>query len=223
MHMKDHLEKQHGFRDIDVLTEKSGNEPTLANILASLRALAQKTHKGVDHAVIQYSGHGTSVRDSSGDEDDRKDEAWYTLDKKLVLDDDVRSILDTFSPWCEVLIIVDACHSGTGLDLPIKYVNSADVVEIENNTAPLCNALMISGCRDTETSADVTTTTSAGRKEFGGAMTKSLFACSPTSANVFELIHNMHAYMRKNGFAQRPQLSSSRPLDGTEHLTRWLR
>lgn len=216
--LNEHLTTRYGFEDITVLTEQSSILPTKENILRSLRQLADKTHSGVDHAFIHYSGHGTSVPDDNGEEDDGMDEAWFTLDQKILRDDDIRSILNTFSPWCDVVIVVDACHSGTGVDLPLKYVGNAGFVEIENNTAPLCNAIMLSGCRDTQTSADAFVD-----GKFGGAMTDAFLKCHVRSRNIFDLMHNMHDYMRARGHTQRPQLSSSRPLKPDDHLSQWLR
>lgn len=218
--IKTYLQVQCGFEDVTVMTEKSAIQPTKANIIAQLNRVAQRTHLGVDHVVIHYSGHGTSVRDTDRDEADRKDEAWFAMDQQLLLDDEIRTILNKFSPWCEVLVLVDACHSGSGIDLPLKYVGSADFVDLESSTAPLCDAIMISGCTDTQTSDDAFLSELDG---FGGAMTDSFLACLPKSRTIFELIDNMHTYMRAHRHSQRPQLSSSRPLEGTEHLTRWLR
>lgn len=42
--------------------------------------------------VVQYSGHGTTVKDRDGDEDDQQDEALYLYDG-IFLDDDLNKIL----------------------------------------------------------------------------------------------------------------------------------
>lgn len=211
------LIERHNFHHINTLTEKT-MMPTKDNILESLKQLALRTHQGVDVAVIHYSGHGTHVADLNKDEDDLEDEAWYTVDKQILLDDEIRSILNEFSPWCNVLIIIDACHSGTSIDLPIKYIETPDFIEIENKTAPLCNVLMISGSRDSQTSADAFLPL---KNKFGGAMTDALMTCC-LDENVFDVLKNMNKYMKRHYYTQRPQISSSRPLQGHESINAWL-
>jgi len=210
------------FSDVTMLTEGIGTSPTRQGILAALEWVGRKTHSGISQVVIQYSGHGLRVRDDGGDEKDGQDEAWYTTDGQVVRDDEIRAVLNTFSPWCRVLILVDACHSGTGLDLPIRYVDGADLVSVENVTAPLCDVVMISGCLDSQTSADAELTDDNGAVRYGGAMTEALFHCMPQSGTVFDLVHRMSRWLSREGYPQRPQLSSSRPLDGDERISRWL-
>lgn len=208
-----------GYDDITVLTDDTARKPTRANIIAGLERLSQLSHRGYEHIVIQYSGHGLSVEDKDGDEDDMRDEAWYTVDKKIIVDDEVRRIVDTFSPWATVFGLIDACHSGTSLDLPLRYLHDEATVQVEAKTAPVCNVLMISGCRDTQTSADVS---QGGRAN--GAMTSSFFAArdSVQGNNIWAVLASMRAYMKDHKFDQQPQLSSSRVLGKDDTLDAWL-
>jgi len=79
-----------------------------------------------DHLFFHYSGHGTQVKDVSGDEEgDGMDEAICPMDytsKGLIVDDDLNAILVKNLPkGVRLTAILDCCHSGSGLDLPYFY------------------------------------------------------------------------------------------------------
>ena len=94
-------------------------------ILASFRDwLIDGTEKG-DRVVFYYAGHGAQVEDDSGDEgDDKFDEVLVPSDTKgelegpeaglsgFITDDEIGKLLAEL-PGREVMMIVDACHSGT--------------------------------------------------------------------------------------------------------------
>ncbi len=63
-----------------------------------------------DTIVIHYSGHGTYVKDRSGDEPDGYDEALYLYDGDLI-DDDIRKILDKTPQGVTVVVLLDSCFS----------------------------------------------------------------------------------------------------------------
>jgi hypothetical protein len=77
-----------------------------------------------DRVLLYFSGHGTRVPDDNGDEDDESDEALVLHDTRVVqgvqgpglermLRDDEFSTLLQQIPSRHVLVLVDACHSGT--------------------------------------------------------------------------------------------------------------
>lgn len=69
-----------------------------------------------DVVVITYSGHGTWVPDSSGDEPDGRDEGLCPYDINTagpLLDDDIRVMFGARKPGSRVVLISDSCHSGT--------------------------------------------------------------------------------------------------------------
>ena len=106
-------------RDLAALTGSQGFEPTLLltadatadGILAGIRTAAGTLGSG-DMYVLTFSGHGGSVDDLNGDEDDAKDETWVTYDRQLV-DDELYQALTGFAPGVRVLALSDSCHSGT--------------------------------------------------------------------------------------------------------------
>lgn len=68
-----------------------------------------------DVIAIQYAGHGTSVKDLDGDEDDGYDEALCPVDfgtGSLILDDDLASIWDLIPDNVAVTLLFDSCNSG---------------------------------------------------------------------------------------------------------------
>jgi metacaspase-1 len=74
-------------------------------------------------------GHGTKLRDESGDEDDGYDEALVPVDfqegAEMIRDDDLYdTLIKPLSAGVHVVSLMDCCHSGTILDLP--YIFKAD-------------------------------------------------------------------------------------------------
>lgn len=66
---------------------------------------------------IFYTGHGASVPDSSGDEEDGFDEAMV-FDKGYVLDDDLlKNLLSYAKNGKRILLLTDCCHSGSIWDI----------------------------------------------------------------------------------------------------------
>jgi hypothetical protein len=91
--------------------------PTKANIVRAAKWLVQGCSTG-DSLVFHFSGHGTRHADLDGDERDGYDEAIVTHDMQHVLDDELHALLAR--PLAEGAVlhaVVDACHSGTALDL----------------------------------------------------------------------------------------------------------
>lgn len=75
-----------------------------------------------DSFFLHYSGHGGSVRDTDGDERDGKDETLIPVDYKTkgqITDDVILANLVLDVPAGAMLTaVIDACHSGSALDLP---------------------------------------------------------------------------------------------------------
>ncbi len=74
-----------------------------------------------DHVLLYFSGHGSQVPDESGDEDDGLDEVLVCHDIAVgngklaggyILDDRIGELL-AGNKAKQVLVLIDACHSGT--------------------------------------------------------------------------------------------------------------
>ncbi|MBL8445234.1 MAG: caspase family protein [Zoogloeaceae bacterium] len=97
---------------VDMLLD---SEATHGAMTDALLRLIDEAVRG-DSIVITYSGHGTWVPDSSGDEPDGRDEGlcpWDIGSAGPVLDDDIRAIFGRRAAGVRILLIADCCHSGT--------------------------------------------------------------------------------------------------------------
>lgn len=92
-------------------------EVTAGTFRRSLAEVAAETQPG-DEVIIFWSGHGDQVPDNSGDETDHLDEALVLSNGQrsnvagsTILDDNLGRWVQDFS-GCEVIVILDSCHSG---------------------------------------------------------------------------------------------------------------
>ena len=108
-----------GFRRQNIRSLLDDNA-TLAGFRRELAGLAAASYEDGDRVLLYFSGHGTHVPDDDGDETDGKDEALVLHDTRFV-DGELRDFLrdDEFGklikaiPAANVLVLIDACHSGT--------------------------------------------------------------------------------------------------------------
>jgi metacaspase-1 len=113
----DVLVKYFGYAstDVSMLQDKRA---TRTAILAALRKLVSSCAEG-DRFVFHFSGHGSQIRDTEGDElSDGMDEILcpydFDWDGEFIKDDDLASILGEVKKGVSAEIILDSCHSGTG-------------------------------------------------------------------------------------------------------------
>ncbi len=122
--IKESLKRQ-GFKEenIRILRDKEG---TKNGILTAMQQQFVGKAKPGDICVFHFSGHGQQVMDDNGDEADGYDEALVTYDSPMEYTPGVEKHLrdDVFGTELEkirkhlgndgnLLVIVDACHSGT--------------------------------------------------------------------------------------------------------------
>ncbi|KAK8894243.1 hypothetical protein M9Y10_022677 [Tritrichomonas musculus] len=120
-----------------------------------LKYLRYFYHWTTDYLVVYYTGHGASVKDTDGDEDDKMDEA-LVFDDDFIVDDELASVLANSEkkPSSKVLLLNDCCHSGSIYDLQTGTYQGL-------NMPP--NLLSISAARDKQTAKQ----TSVGSKDQG--------------------------------------------------------
>lgn len=215
LNMKDVLQSpEYHFDDVRALT--TGTTTTARNILTEMDNLASRSHvHNLEVAWIHFSGHGCSVTDLTGDERDGKDECIVPSDFRrvgVVSDDLIRTILRKFNPKTKVVCIFDCCHSGTIGDLKYRYISS-NTVHTEHTGAPCpAKVMMLSGCSDTQTSADAYNVNNAYK--FSGAMTSCLITSmkemgEPDKIKIHELIVKLRDILKEKQFTQVPQLCAS--------------
>ena len=126
--MKAFLQEQWGLADSDILVLLDTDATKEAILDALYNWLPEHSRPG-DRVIVYFSGHGTQVRDYSGDEADGMDEAFSPSDAGRSAGDDDELIDDEIARAFarlggrEILLIADSCNSGTlsrsaGYDTP---------------------------------------------------------------------------------------------------------
>ena len=220
-HLKNMLRSKMAYKEkniilmTDDIEKDDENYPTARNIILALRRIIIAAHqKKTKEIWIHFSGHSVSIPDKNGDEKDGRDEAIVPVDYKesgVISDDVLHKYMSYIPNETNCVCFFDSCHSGTILDL--KYMHSPqNFNQIENKDSNIKGKIMMfSGCRDDEKSVGFL----ENGKNWVGAMTRSLLNTLVKynhEISCCELLDGMHKYMVKNGFSQRPQLSTSFPL-----------
>lgn len=136
---------QQGFSEADMLV-LSDARATRDGIWQAFEQHLLQAGNG-DIAVFYFYGHGVQIADDGTDEADKLDEALVPHDglktndkdhRNLIRDDELgRQILkvrEQTGPEGQVIVLLDACHSGGGLRGG-KSAGKADRYKIGNNTA----------------------------------------------------------------------------------------
>ncbi|KDQ21675.1 hypothetical protein BOTBODRAFT_61312 [Botryobasidium botryosum FD-172 SS1] len=114
--------------DIRMLLDEGtdpATQPTKRNIEDSMRWLAEDAYWD-DELFFYFAGHGEQVYDQDGDEDDGMDESILPVDHngdvdQDIVDDDIfEYMVKPLPAGCKLTALVDCCHSGTILDLPLE-------------------------------------------------------------------------------------------------------
>jgi hypothetical protein len=184
MNINNFLVKNCGYdpKNIKIMTDdpKSVTKPTRANMEAGISWLANNCAAG-DTLFFYYSGHGSDIKDTNGDESDGRDNVLVPLDyttKGIVSDDWLFLNLASRLPAGVTLwSFTDCCHSGTMLDLQYNFkcdsvythgtvktgtkYNSAEWsnqfgMTSERSKLTSADVFLFSGCLDAQTSADAT-------------------------------------------------------------------
>jgi hypothetical protein len=205
--MKELLTSQ-GFDNFNILTDLTDVKPTKSNILNEFKNLIINAKSG-DVLFFYYSGHGSYTYDRNNDETDGRDEMLVSSDLKAVLDDELKTIIQThLSSEITIIGLFDSCHSGTILDLKYNYLDSNNYDNYtENNKVSECqgNVIMISGCMDSQSSYETLI-----ENKSQGALTWSFIDCINKTPNSSwrELLKYMRDLLKTNNFEQIPQLST---------------
>ena len=154
---------------------------TVVAVKREINAAAADLRPG-DIFLMTYAGHGGQVPDTNGDEagdtlggaaGDGRDETWCLYDRMLV-DDELYTLLGGFLRGVRVVVISDSCHSGTvtraadadgrflGLhNLDQLYETRGEEYDEVQASYPArdrvrigASVILISGCMDNQTSGD---------------------------------------------------------------------
>lgn len=219
--MQDLLVSVFGFarEDIVMVTDRNA---TTSNILKALETLVHGARAG-DLLVFHYSGHGSQVPDTHGDEADKLDEILCPVDldwkSHVIKDDDLGKIFNTLASGVHLEVFLDSCHSGTGLKdlnstyrrprfmpMPAELSPGAGKARKPRSIKPERAQVLWTACKANQYASDAC----LGGK-YGGAFT-TLFceyvrrAQGKPSRN--DLLKALRADLKKNGFTQTPQLEA---------------
>ena len=208
--------KEHNFTDDDitVATDNEGLWGTHDDILNAVDELAAFGIANPDALLwLSFSGHGGQTMKNYAlvHEVDFKSEGLVPTDfykSGFVTDDELFQHLVAKLPKTNKLFaLIDSCHSGTMLDLPLTYKScSGEVVGTPDPERP--EVLMLSGCLDSQYSADAYF---AGA--FEGALTfsfmKAMNECRELNYSLSpeQLSPMLISYLRTNNFDQKPTFS----------------
>lgn len=204
------LRESQKFDTITLITDNTALKPVKATILAEFRKLLQSANKG-DTLFFSYSGHGSQVFDTSGDEKDGRDETIFVLDGQNITDDELKAIADQeMKDGVTLIALFDSCHSGSMLDLKFTYLDStsaggASDTQNAKNTECKGTVLCLTGCTDAQTSSEAWT----GSKT-QGAMTVCFLETMKNQKSVTwrQLVTAMRSMLQDAAFTQQPQFSS---------------
>lgn len=206
-------------QDIIVMTDDLPHDshlyPNKENIQQQIINMEIKANQNnINELWFSYSGHGYFKNDLNNDEIDGQDEVICPVDGITngdISDDWIFNNLVKKLPYTSSMVfLMDCCHSGSIIDLPYLYKNS--IIKSNNNEVE-AQVLKISGCNDSQTSAD------AYIKDYTGAMTYSfLHTLENSNYNITTrgLIKQMRSFLVDNKYEQIPVLSFSR-IDDLDH------
>jgi len=221
------LKDKYNYDKITILTDNTDDKPTKSNMLKFLNSFINES-KNCEKAYFHYSGHGSYIIDKNNDELDGKDECLIPLDYNktgFIIDDELKVIFNQIK--CKLTVVIDACHSATVLDLKHRvdcislnltskvkdtedylYQDWSYEFKLTQNAKynENKNILMISGCRDNETSSDAFI-----NNKYQGALTYHF--CKALELNDYNvkikyLLKDIHCMLLLGNFDQKPVLSS---------------
>jgi hypothetical protein len=101
--------------NILVLTDAQASRQGIRNAIRSHLGQA----KAGDMVMFHFTGHGVQIPDDNKDEIDKLDEAIVPADGNLMRDDELSELFGEIrrraGPSGQVLVVLDACHSGSGM------------------------------------------------------------------------------------------------------------
>jgi hypothetical protein len=163
---------------------------------------------------IHYSGHGSQIRDTNGDELDKIDEVIIPLDYQtngVITDDELLNIIKTIK--CRTILLFDSCHSGTVCDLTwlFEYKSANTYSKTQPNKTVIANPniFMFSGCKDNQSSLDIY---SVETRQAVGAFTNTFIECLRKmnhNIDIMLLYRDICVSLSQQTNVQYPLLSSS--------------
>ena len=212
------LTMMNDFKQGDLYPSKENMEKQLNELVAFANSDANKGKKV--YLFFSYSGHGYHLDDENGDEEDGQDEVLCPIDcidNGFIVDDDIRNnFVNKLPENVTLVVLIDACHSFSMLDLKYNYAcDTKNTYKTHGKIADTkCNLIMISGCLDTQTSADAFIPDVTTKKnEYQGAMTAAFLNNYKDEITTKKLVKAMRDWLKAGKYTQIPQLTSGKFID----------
>jgi hypothetical protein len=186
-------------------------QATRANLLSAFENLITEASSD-DVIVFTYSGHGTNVRDTSGDESDSYDEALYVYDGVL-LDDELRTVIQKVKAGVHLIVISDSCFSGTVTRIASagspRYIKTDEIPANAKLKKRLLSdedmvEILLSGCDDDEYSYD-----DYINRRWNGVFTANAIKIIKGSLTYNEFQEAVRKVLPSDQYPQSPQLEGS--------------
>lgn len=235
-----------GF-ETTLMTDNTGGNlyPTKNNILTQLQSHISKLSSN-DILAIYYSGHGTRVTDSNGDEISGLDSCIVPIDVSSVgyiTDDTIRTNLTSAVPGSNIFAAFDSCNSGSVCDLRYCYFDTSYRGSLEQTITSLsttdfvsrtnyitnpnyndtsANIISLSGCRDDELSIEFVNRDGVS----GGALTYCILWTLRTQTpniSIATFLSNVRTKLKTLGFGQNPSLMAGKELNTDDLLNGFLK
>lgn len=154
----------YGADKVIVLTDLTEKQPTRDNILQAMHWLVLGAGPG-DQLVLHYSGHGSQLPDSTGNELSGEHSVIVPLDfetRGFLSDDDLYQalVVPLNNSGARFRVVYDCCFSGTDLNLPYGYLSTGPV-QTENHPEKYtlnADVVYLGACLDSEVDADIENT-----------------------------------------------------------------
>lgn len=204
-------------------------EPTGDQILDAIHDGLAGMKRG-DRFVFTYSGHGSYVPDSDGDEIDGLDEVICPSDfrSRYIKDDELSAAFDAATSGVRRTFLSDSCHSGTvsrfaGLQVPrrrfmpphmiMRDIEAADSAvrllkqgkTVNRSKVP---AVLISGCADDEYSYDATFVGQGGVSRGNGAFSRVAIDAYEPGQTMISWFRRIRSGLPTAHFPQTPHLTA---------------
>ena len=205
--------KKRGFKNIQLITDDTSVKPTRKNIMDAFTQLLKNANDG-DNILFYYSGHGSTVRDTNGNEATGKDQLLVSVDLQPILDDELKAIIQAnLKTNVTLFAFFDCCFSGSVLDLKYQYMDTlhqnANTMNVGESETP-GNVIMFGGATDTQYGID-TVINGVDQGAFTWAFLDNMNKLSNPTWR--QLLQGIRDTLKQNGIDQIPQCASGKPMN----------
>lgn len=181
---------------VEIVTDE--NKKSLGSIISTF--LTSATPGG--QYILYYSGHGTENNNRT---------TFYNSDLQPWKEEQFRGLLQRVSTGVKLILIIDACNSGTACDLPFCYKSSTTGRPISLDLASgepfKADIISLAASHDNQLAYNIYDN---GRQGVYGAFTKSFLDQLNNSRNWVELVNNINKELSALRFTQTAQLCASK-------------